>query len=90
MKKKISFTCILILFSFNVIADWDGYDWDSGSYVDIQDGSLVREGQDIEIYDWGTGTYSDVEVTDINSNGSGADVEVYDYSSGEYRTLDMD
>lgn len=69
---------------------WDGYDYESGSYVDIDKGNLVRPGQDIEIYDHGTGEYNDVEVQSIRGSGSGAEVEVYDYDTGEYRTLDMD
>ena len=69
---------------------WDGYDWNSRSFVDIEKGSLVREGEEIEIYDWGTGEYKDVEVQSIDSYGSSVEVEVYDSDSGEYRTLDMD
>jgi pyruvate/2-oxoglutarate/acetoin dehydrogenase E1 component len=69
---------------------WDGYDWESGNYVEIDKGNLVREGRDIEIYDWGTGEYRDVTVEDMRSTGSGTEVEVYDHESGDYRTLDMD
>ena len=69
---------------------WDGYDYESGSYVEIDKGNLVRPGQNIEIYDYGTGEYKDVEVQSIHGSGSGAEVEVYDYDTGEYRTLDMD
>lgn len=69
---------------------WDGYDYDKGSYVEIDKGNLVREGQDIEIYDYGTGEYKDVEVQSITGSGSGAEVEVYDHETGEYRTLDME
>ena len=69
---------------------WDGYDYESGSYVEIGKGNLVREGLDIEIYDYDSGEYKDVEVQSINGNGSGAEVEVYDSDTGEYRTLDMD
>jgi hypothetical protein len=90
MKKKIFLMLTAMIFSVNIYADWNGYDWNTGNYVDIQSGSNVGVGQDIEIYDWDSGSYSDVEVTSINSTGYGAEVEVYDYSSGEYRTLDMD
>ncbi len=80
---------LISLAPFTAIA-WDGYDYDKGSYVEIDKGNLVREGQDIEIYDYGTGEYKDVEVQSITGSGSGAEVEVYDYDTGEYRTLDMD
>ncbi len=69
---------------------WDGYDWESGSYVEIDKGNLVREGRDIEIYDYGTGEYRDVTVEDMRSTGSGVEVEVYDNESGKSRVLDMD
>ena len=69
---------------------WDGYDYDSGSYVEIGKGNLVRSGQDIEIYDYGTGEYRDVEVQSIDSYGFNVEVEVYDYDTSEYSTLEMD
>lgn len=69
---------------------WDGYDYESGSYVEIDKGNLVRDGEEIEYYDYGSGEYRTGEVQDIQSSGSGAEVEVYDYDSGEYRTFEMD
>lgn len=81
---------IIIFLSPIASYGWDGYDYDSGSYVEIEGGNLVRSGQDIEIYDYGTGEYNDVEVQSIDSYGSGTEVEVYDYDTGEYRTLEMD
>ena len=96
MKKLIkSLSLIIVLASIaavlnTTLADWSGYDYNSGSYVDITSGSLVREGNDIEIYDWGSSEYKDVEVQSISSYGSGTEVEIYDYDTGEYRTIDMD
>ncbi len=69
---------------------WDGYDYESGNYVEIEKGNLVREGEEIEYYDYESGEYRYGEVQDIQSSGSGAEVEVYDYDSGEYRTFDME
>jgi len=69
---------------------WDGYDNNSGSYIEIDKGNLVRSGQDIEIYDHGTGEYKNVEVQSIDSYGTSTEVEVYDYDTGEYRILEMD
>ena len=68
----------------------DGYDYESGSYVEIEKGNLVRPGQDIEVYDYGTGEYKDMEVQSIDSYGSSTEVKVYDNDTGEYRTLDME
>jgi len=82
--------CFLVLCISSLSLAWDGYDWESGSYVEIEDGNLVREGEEIEIYDWETGEYKDVEVESVTTSGSGTEVEVYDWDSGEYRTLDME
>ena len=84
MKKFLVFSIIL---SFaNLSHSWDGYDYDSGSYIEIDKGNLVRPSRDIEIYDYSSGEYKDVEVQSI----TGSEVEVYDYDSGEYRTFEMD
>ena len=86
--KKIA---IIMALALPAIANaWDGYDYEKGSYVEIEKGNLVRPGKDIEIYDFETGEYKEVEVQSIRGTGSGAEVEVYDYESGEYRTLDME
>ena len=82
--------CFLVLCISSLSLAWDGYDSESGSYVEIEDGNLVREGEEIEIYDLETGEYKYVEVESVTTSGSGAEVEVYDWDSGEYRTLDME
>lgn len=82
---------LLITFFVSVpVYAWNGYDYESGSHVEIEKGNLVRSGRDIEIYDYETGEYKDVEVQSIRSYGSSTEVEVYDSDTGEYRTLDMD
>jgi len=87
--KKISLTILLSaslsFFSANILA-WDGYDYNTGSYIEIGSGNLVRSGNEIEIYDYGDGSYKDVEVQSMSGN----ELEVYDYDTGEYRYLDMD
>jgi len=87
--KNITLTIILgsalLLTSSNTIA-WDGYDYNTGSYIEIGSGNLVRSGNEIEIYDYGDGSYKDVEVQGMSGN----ELEVYDYETGEYRYLDMD
>jgi len=68
---------------------WEGYDYNHGSYIEIDKGNLVRSGETIEVYDYSSG-YKEMEVQSISHSGSGAKVEVYDYSTGEYRTFEMD
>jgi len=87
MKKMIALISLLIPMTASA---WDGYDNNSGSYIEIDKGNLVRSGQDIEIYDHGTGEYKNVEVQSIDSYGTSTEVEVYDYDTGEYRILEMD
>lgn len=91
MKNKIIFTlfCGYTLFPITTLA-WDGYDYESGNYVEIEKGNLVREGEEIEYYDYKSGEYRYADVENIESNGSGAEIEIYDHQSGEYRTFDMD
>jgi len=86
---KYLITAFLLVGSFNSYA-WDGYDYETGSYVEIDKGNLVRSGEEIEVYDYDTSEYKNYEVESITGNGSGAELEVYDYDTGEYRTLDMD
>lgn len=89
MKTKIATLLAALAVSGSAIA-WDGYDWETGTDVEIGQGNLVREGESIEVYDWGTGQYHDVEVDRIESTYRGAEVEVYDYTTGTYRTFEME
>ena len=85
MKKLFVLFLMLIIFNTPVFS-WDGYDYDTGDYIEIEKGNLVRAGNDIEIYDYESGGYRDVEVQGMVGN----ELEVYDYKTGEYRTFDMD
>ncbi len=86
---KLTPAIILLLFTTATYA-WDGYDYDRGSYVEIEKGNLVRPGREIEYYDYGSGEYKYGDVESINSYGSSVEVEVYDSDTGEYRTFEMD
>ena len=81
----ILLSAALSLFSLNSLA-WEGYDYNTGNYIEIGSGNLVRRGNEIEIYDYADGAYKDVEVQGMSGN----ELEVYDYDTGEYRYLDMD
>ena len=41
---------ILVLLASPVTA-WDGFDWNTGTYIEIGDGNLVRPGETLEIVD---------------------------------------
>jgi hypothetical protein len=80
---------LLTLFVVTSASAWDGYDYENGTYVEIDKGNLVREGHNIEIYDY-SGGYKDVEVTGISRSGGEVEVEVYDSKTGQHRTLSME
>jgi len=92
MKKKISILLfVLICFFFpQQSISWDGYDYDKGTYIEIEKGNKVRTGETIEIYDYNAGEYKDVEVDSVNRNGRNLEIEVTDQKTGETRTFDMD
>jgi len=83
--KSLLFLLTLICI-FPEVKAWDGYNYEKGNYVDIEQGSVVREGNDIEIYDYGSGEYKTVEVSDFD----GSEVEYIDPDTGETMTIDMD
>ncbi len=85
-----SLLTISLLIVFASCFAWDGYDYDKGSYVEIDKGNLVRQGREIEYYDYGSGEYKYGYVESINNYGSSVEVEVYDSDTGEYRTFEMD
>lgn len=90
MKKFIMVAVVSIFMIPSLAIAWDGFDHQSGNYIEIEGGNLVRTGRDIEIFDYQDGTYKDVEVTNIDRYGSTVEVEVFDYEKGEYRTFEMD
>ena len=90
IKLKIFVGLAALVVVSSTASAWDGYDYESGSYIEIEKGNLVRSGNDIEIYDYDTNEYKEYEVESITGTGSGAELELYDSDTGEYRTLDMD
>ena len=74
----------------NFLFAWSGYDYSTGSYIEIESGNLVRTGNEIEWYDYNTGSYRYGTVENFNSYGGSVELEIYDYDNGEYRYFDMD
>lgn len=68
---------------------WSGSDNETGAAVEIEQGNLVRSGNEIEVYDYDKGEYRDVTVESIQRYGGTVEVEVTDNETGETRTLDM-
>lgn len=80
---------LLALLPVSTLA-WDGYDYESGNYVEVERGNLVRAGNDIEVYDYDAGEYRNVTVESVNEGYGSVELEVYDHDSGEYRTFEME
>lgn len=80
---------IFILYPFNVYG-WSGYDWENGSYIEIEEGELVREGEEIEFYDYGDAEYKNIEIDSMNDYGTHVEIEGTDIENGEIRTFEMD
>lgn len=68
---------------------WDGYDYNSMSFIEIQQNQQLEAGREIEIYDYQDSKYKNVQVEHIYKVGNSIEVEVYDYQNNEYRTFDM-
>jgi hypothetical protein len=69
---------------------WSGFDYETGSYIEIESGNLVRTGNEIEFYDYATGSYHYGVVESMRSYGSSVEVEVFDYETGTYRYFEME
>ncbi len=89
MRAELVLAVLLLTLSPPALS-WDGYDWEKGTYVEIEKGQLVRSGRSIEIYDYDDGGYKDVEVESIRRRGNRVEIEVVDTESGDYRLLEMD
>jgi len=85
MGTTVNIALFLVTFSSPVLA-WDGYNSETGEYITIESGTLVRSGEDIDVYNQTTGEYQQVEVESV---GNG-EIEVYNYGTGERQSYDMD
>jgi len=65
---------------------WDGYDYDTGSYIEME--HPANPGADVEIYDYDDDTWHDVTVISINNHGMV--IEVFDHDTDDYRTFEME
>lgn len=86
MKKLILLLALLPSLAFA----WDGYDYQTGDYVSIDRGNLVRPGLEIEFYDYNTGEYRYGDVEGMNDLGGSVEVEVYDHTTEQRRYLEME
>ncbi|MFT0547837.1 DUF5334 family protein [Allopusillimonas ginsengisoli] len=90
VKAKVVVISVILSLAPACALAWNGYDYESGSFVEIEKGNLVRTGRDIEYYDYKNGEYRSATVDSMRSGPGSVEVEVYDHQTGDYRTLEMD
>lgn len=88
--KKIMLIIMILFAQAEFLYAWDGYDYDNDNFVEIEEGNLVRSGNDIEVYSYGSGEYHDVTVESITRYGNSVELEVYNWDTGSYETYEME
>lgn len=87
----MKYLALLALFtSLPAFAEIEGYDWDTGNYIDIEAKTISEGDRNVTVYDHDTGAYHNVDVESVNRYGLTVEVEVYDHTTNEYRTLDLE
>jgi len=78
---------LLLLFPLSAFS-WDGFDYDTGDYIEIDDSdrSSIKPGTIIQIYDYEDRDYHTVEIMSFNEKS----VEVFDHDADEYRIFEME
>ena len=87
-----AFVCLVyaILLTAEIWFNWSGYDYESGTHVEIERDNLVRRGREIEFYDYGAGEYRYGDVESVRRIGPRVEIEIYDHEAGEHRYFEMD
>ena len=89
MKRHYLICLLIFLFLLPVgLNAWDGYDYESDSYIEIKDKDSVAPGNDVAIYDHSDGFYHEVYVISVKRDGA-VIIEVFDYDDGNYREFEM-
>ena len=87
MKTLVTIILITVLGFGTVLSAWEGYNYGTGNYIEIESYDHKGQGEgEVEYYDYSSGEYRSGYL-DMYSGGSG---ELYDYESGEYYDVDMD
>ena len=84
MKNLLLFT--IILFFSPIVFALDGYNLETGEFINIDKNQLIRPGEEIEMFNYSTGEYEYREVDYVDDYA----IETFDYETGEYETFYMD
>lgn len=74
------------MFFGSLLIGWNGYDYHSGEYIEIDDGIKIRPGNDIDIFHYSDRLYHSEEVQSIEDRN----LETYDYDTGRNHEYYMD
>ena len=82
---------VFLLCPIHVYA-WNGFDFDTGNYIDIDDSDIasVKPGAVIKIYDYSDGKYHTVEVMSVVRTMDVIKIGVFDKNTNEYPIFEMD
>jgi len=78
---------LMLILSCSSVYAWDGYSYETGSYIDIDSYDHQGRGEgEVEFYDSNSGEYRSGYL-DMQPGGDG---ELTDYTTGETYEVDMD
>ena len=91
IKIFLSTAILSVLWVFNpyIAQSWEGYDYDTGDCVQINDDGDLIEGKDIEFYDCSDGEFHVGSIISVEKDG-GTEVEVYDNDEEQHRTFEFE
>ncbi len=89
MKRIALSICLILIFSIASPGySLEGFDNDTGDYVEIDNDDILRPGNCIIIYDASDRAYHEVEVISLTRHDM-PELEVFDIETDEYRTFEL-
>lgn len=91
-KKNFVFLGIFFLvsnFLTKSVLAWSGYDFDSKTTIEIEQGNLVKEGLIIQFYDYNLDKYHNAKINFIDSVVDGTRIQLEDLDAKKERTFIM-
>jgi hypothetical protein len=82
-------TVIAIFLPVSSSFAWGGFDFDSKTSIEIEEGNLVREGLVIQFYDYQLDRYHAGKILFIDSVADGTRIQLKDLDANQERTFIM-
>jgi hypothetical protein len=85
--------CLILLLIFPLsVFSWDGFDYDAGNYIEIDDPDIssLAPGTIIQIYDDEDSNYHAAEIMSVVRTLNETNIEAFDQDTDEYRTFEME